>query len=78
MTFSTCSLRNIISKYLPESKLINCSEVTIEKILEENTVDDGDKLFFVSDDKSQFTNTARLFLQREIENNIEQIDIDLI
>ncbi len=71
-------LAPIISKYLPESKLINCSEVTIEKILGENTVDDGDKLFFVSDDKSQFTNTARLFLQREIENNIEQIDIDLI
>lgn len=69
-------LSAIIGKYLPESTLINCSAVTIAKILASNTVDSGERKFYVSDNPAQFINTAKLFLQREITDNIEKTDIE--
>ncbi len=71
-------LAPIISKYLPESKLINCSAVTIDNILKEHTLSKGEKKFFVSDATAQFESTASIFLQREINDNIQQTDIELI
>ncbi len=69
-------LAGIISKYLPESTLINCSAVTISKILASNTIDEGERKFYVSDNPTQFISTAKLFLQREIIDNIEKTDIE--
>lgn len=69
-------LADIISKYLPQSRLINCSAVTIAEILASNSIDAGEKTFFVSDDPSQFSATAKMFLRREITDSIEQTDIE--
>lgn len=69
-------LAGIISKYLPDSELINCSAVTIAEVLAGNKIDDGKKEFYVSDDPSQFSTTAKMFLRREITDSIEQTDIE--
>lgn len=69
-------LTGVIKKYLPESRLINCAAETVAEVIEGCRPDRGEKKLYVSDDPASFCATAKLFLGRRIDDNVEKADIE--